>query len=184
MSVQEKGAVTSRPAPPCSRRSTRTVAPSPTIALTHPPMPARGGEVWPLQGQAATSELRGLSLRPAGAGLRRFALPVLRRGGRDQLIEKPSGCGRNRIDGSLEGFLVRPRRLREAAHLANVLERGGPYLSSRSRRLEVVERMDASAHGVSLCRPDDSDDVTLGIVEEPDLDALRHGFGAHHSRPA
>ena len=45
-----------------------------------------------------------------------------------------------------ERSLVRLRRLRRAAHLADVLERGGPHLVLGCRRLEVVERLDVPAH--------------------------------------
>ena len=77
---------------------------------------------------------------------------VLRRGVRDQRVEQPLRRGCDLLDCAREGFLVRLRRLREAADLAHVLERGRLDLVPRRRRLEVVERVDVSAHGRLLRR--------------------------------
>src|SRR5207244_12968675 len=52
----------------------------------------------------------------------------------------------DRVDGPLEGFLVCPRRLREAAHLADVLERRPADLVVGRLGLVVEERVDVPAH--------------------------------------
>jgi predicted ATPase len=56
------------------------------------------------------------------------------------------------LDRALEGLLVRLRRLAVAADLAHVLERRRARLFTARRRLDVVERVDGSAHAESLAR--------------------------------
>src|SRR3712207_76773 len=94
--------------------------------------------------------LGGAALRAPRARLLRLDLPVLRRSARDELVEKRRRRGGDRVDRALEGRLVRARGLGEAADLADVLERGRADLLVRRRRIEVVERVDASAHAESL----------------------------------
>ena len=53
------------------------------------------------------------------------------------------------VDGAVEHGLVRLRRLREAAHLADVLLGCGADLVVGRGRLEVVERLDVPAHAVN-----------------------------------
>ena len=65
----------------------------------------------------------------------------------NELVQKPRRSGGDGVDGALEGDLVRLRRLREAADLPDVLERRVAHLLLGRGGLEVVERMDVSAHG-------------------------------------
>src|SRR5688500_3690253 len=73
-------------------------------------------------------------------------LAVLRRSRRDERVDQPPRRVGDLVDRRLEGRLVRLRRLRDAADLADVLERGAADLVLGRRGLEVVERMDVSAH--------------------------------------
>jgi len=47
---------------------------------------------------------------------------------RDQGVEQPVGRLRDLLDGAVEGLLVEPRRLVEAAQLADELQRSGADL--------------------------------------------------------
>src|SRR3954451_1718232 len=92
----------------------------------------------------------GVTLRGAGLRLGGLCLAVLRRGVRHQVGEQVLRHVRDLFDRAVEGLLVGRRRLREAADLAGVLERGGAGLFGRRRRLEVVERSDVAAHASSV----------------------------------
>src|SRR5438067_13738619 len=83
-----------------------------------------------------------------GAGTRpfRLELAVLRRRGGHELAEQPPRRCRDLVDRAGERLLVRLRGLREAADLADVLERGRVDLLLRRGRLEVEEHMDVPAH--------------------------------------
>src|SRR5207244_5559724 len=87
---------------------------------------------------------------PAALGL---DLAVLRLRGGDERLEQPARGLRHLVDGPRERLLVGARRLREAADLANVLERGVPYFLVGGRRLEVEERVDVSAHAAIVRLP-------------------------------
>src|SRR5262245_4770361 len=96
------------------------------------------------------ARLRGLELAGAGAPLLRLGLTVLRRRrGYELLEEMVRGVG-DGVDRTREGLLVRARRLVETADLAHVLESRGVDLVVGRLGLEVVERLDVSAHGASL----------------------------------
>src|SRR5437764_14059769 len=69
-----------------------------------------------------------------------------RRGGHE-LVEQPDGRRGHGLDRGLEGRLVGPRGLPVAADLAHELERGGARLLLTGAGPDVVERVDASAHG-------------------------------------
>src|SRR3954469_17061349 len=108
-----------------------------------------------------SSELPWPRRSPAGLGSReplggarpsalRLDLTVLRRRVRHEAVDQcPSRFG-DLVDGAGKSFLVRLRRLREAADLADVLERCVANLFLGRDRLEVEERMDVSAHVCSL----------------------------------
>src|ERR687891_751062 len=85
-------------------------------------------------------------LRPR-AGARGLDLTVTRRRVRDELGEQPARGVGDLVDRTGERLLVRARRLREAADLADVLESGLTHLLLGGRRLEVVQRADVPAHG-------------------------------------
>src|SRR5215213_10830885 len=91
-----------------------------------------------------------VSLRGAGLGLGGLDLAVLRRRVGLERLEQVHGGVRDLVDGALEGLLVDLGGLREAADLADVLERGGADLFPGRFRLEVVEGADVAAHTVSV----------------------------------
>ena len=66
------------------------------------------------------------------------------------MVSREGNLGRDGVDRTREGLLVRARRLRETADLAHVLKGGGADLVVGRFRLEVVERLDVSAHAASL----------------------------------
>ena len=83
-------------------------------------------------------------------------LAVLRRRRRHEGCHQTARRGGDLVHGAREGFLVRLRRLGEAADLADVLERGAADLFLGRRRLEVVQRSDVATHSnlsVSGLRP-------------------------------
>src|SRR5829696_7990009 len=89
----------------------------------------------------------GVSLSGPGARLGGLDLAVLgRRGGLQRLEQVPRHV-RDLLDGAVERLLVGLRGLREAADLADVLERGGADLVLGRGRLEVVQRANVVAHG-------------------------------------
>ena len=103
------------------------------------------------RGALPLAALDGLPLEPARAlALRRLDLAVLGRRGGHELAEELRRGGRDRIDSALERLRVGLRRLREAADLADVLERCVVHLFLGRRRLEVVQSVDVSAHGEEL----------------------------------
>ena len=65
-----------------------------------------------------------------------------------QRVQQVRGGVRDLVDRAVERLLVGLRRLREAADLADVLQRGGADLVLGRRRLEVVERADVAAHAI------------------------------------
>src|SRR5215218_9330318 len=88
-----------------------------------------------------------VALGGARAGLGGLDLPVLRRGVGHEPVEQALRRGRDLFDRAREHLLVGLRRLRRAADLAYVLERGGADLVGGGGRLEVVELTDVAAHG-------------------------------------
>jgi hypothetical protein len=94
-----------------------------------------------------------VALRAAGARLGRLGLAVLRRRGRHELVEQPRRRRRDRLDRAVERVLVGLRRLRGAADLAHVLQRGVVRLLAGRGRLEVVEGADVSAHALHAIPP-------------------------------
>src|SRR5689334_1350693 len=72
---------------------------------------------------------------------------VARLGGGDQRTDQPCGARGHLVDRAFKGFLVGLGRHAEAAELAHELQRGGADLLLGGGRLEVVEGLDASAHG-------------------------------------
>src|SRR5207253_4710037 len=92
----------------------------------------------------------GETLGRAGTGPLGLNFAVFRRCGCHELLEQPVRRRCDLVDRPGEGFLVRLRGLCEAADLADVLERGVADLLVRSGWLEVVERVDVSAHAVIL----------------------------------
>src|SRR5215210_9019418 len=86
------------------------------------------------------------ALLGAGPASLRLDLAVLRRRIRHEIGEEVHRGVRDLVDRSVKGFLVRVRRLREAADLADVLQRRRPDLVVGRGRLEVEERLDVSAH--------------------------------------
>src|SRR5690242_11174336 len=91
-----------------------------------------------------------VALPGLGPALLRLDLAVLRRGSRHELLEQVLGHVGDLVDGTVEGVLVRARRLGRPADLAHVLQRGVVDLLRRGGRLEVVERADVAAHASSL----------------------------------
>ena len=85
-----------------------------------------------------------------GATASGFLLTVTRRRDRHQSAEQPRRRGGDFVHGPCKRRLVRLRRLRRAADLADVLERSGAHLVLGGGRLEVVQRADVPAHGRSL----------------------------------
>src|SRR5581483_9024437 len=87
---------------------------------------------------------------PSAFVLGRRGDALARRRARLELAEEaPRDLG-DLVDGSLERGLVRLRRLAVAADLPHELERRRPGLVLVGGRLDVVERLDRSAHGFSL----------------------------------
>src|SRR5262249_38133043 len=84
--------------------------------------------------------------RRPGARLRGFDVAIARWSGRDQGVEQLMGCARHPVHGAGERDFVRPRRLREAAQLADELEGRRADLRVRRRRPEIVERLDVATH--------------------------------------
>src|ERR1700734_3333720 len=89
----------------------------------------------------------GLADLPALARLVSLSFPGAH--GRPGLEGSEHALGRvgHLLDGALESRLVGARGLLQAAHLAHVLNGGGPDLLFRRWRLEVVEDADVPAHG-------------------------------------
>src|SRR5215210_7403838 len=85
------------------------------------------------------------ALLGAGPASLRLDLAVLQRRIRHEIGEEVHRGVRDLVDRTVEDFLVRVRRLREAADLADVLQRRRPDVVGRGR-LEVEERLDVSAH--------------------------------------
>src|SRR6476661_6310622 len=79
-------------------------------------------------------------------------LAVLRRRARGQVLEQVLRRVGDGLDRLVERGLVGLARLRAAADLADVLQRGGPDLIARGRRLEVVELADVAAHASTVGR--------------------------------
>src|SRR5882724_10295516 len=130
------------------RTSFVTQRPSRTFTTNQPSV--AGARPPSVSSSRASSTIRRLGRREplgrSGASSLRLDLAVLRRRGRHELVEQPLGRCSDLVDRAGEGFRVRLRRLREAADLADVLERGVADLLVCGGWLEVVERMDVSAH--------------------------------------
>ena len=82
----------------------------------------------------------------AGPGLGGLDLAVARRRGGHERGEQAARRGGDLLDGPVERGLVRLRRLRRAADLADVLERGRLDLLGCGGRFEVMENTDVSTH--------------------------------------
>ncbi len=82
-------------------------------------------------------------------GFRRLYFAIARRAVRHESIEEGPGRLRHLVYRSSEGGFVDSGRPGEAAQFSDELERRRPYLLLRGRRLEIVQRFDASAHARS-----------------------------------
>src|SRR5262249_5365467 len=67
-----------------------------------------------------------------------------------ECCKEPGGRLCDLFDGALERVLIRLRRLREPADLADVLQRRAANLFLGRRRLEVVQRADVATHWALL----------------------------------
>src|SRR5690606_36366568 len=86
-------------------------------------------------------------IAPSGSGLalRRLLLAVLRRSGRDELVEQTPGHLCDLGHGPVEGRLVRPGRRVRSADLSHELQGRVAALFIGRGRLEVVQRDDVAA---------------------------------------
>src|SRR5438876_10852802 len=134
------------------RTSFVTQRPSRTFTTNQPSVAgARPPSVSSSRASSTTRRLRGGEpLGRSGAGPFGLDHAVLRRRGRHELVEQPLRRRSDFVDRAGESFRVRLRRLREAADLADVLQRGVADLLVRGGWLEVVERVDVSAHAYIL----------------------------------
>src|SRR6266566_5710595 len=126
------------------RPSQTLITNQPSVAGARPPS---------VSSRRASSTIRlrrGETLGRSGTGPLGLNFAVFRRCGRHELLEQPLRRRCDLVDRPGEGFLVRLRGLREAADLADVLERGVADLLVRSGWLEVVERVDVPAHAAIL----------------------------------
>src|SRR6266511_3689571 len=87
-----------------------------------------------------------VALTGASACARGLAFAVARLRRRHELVQQARRRLSNYVDRTGEGSFVRLRRLREAADLAHVLQRGGPDLLIGRRRVVVVEGVDVATH--------------------------------------
>src|SRR5947209_6708659 len=87
---------------------------------------------------------------PARLRLLSLLLSLADGGGSAEVTEQLRGRFRHFADGALERFRIGGRRLREARHLAHVLQRGGADLLLGGGRLEIVEDADVPAHASIL----------------------------------
>src|SRR6266511_4114500 len=83
---------------------------------------------------------------PRASSPRDLSLAISGRRGRHQFVEEPLRRVCDSVHCPVESLGVRLRRLREAADLAHVLQGGGVDVLFPRRWLEVVERLDVSAH--------------------------------------
>src|SRR5690606_36934843 len=102
----------------------------------------------------ASASLGRLGIPHAGIALFRslacllcLDLAVAGRGIGLERIEQPAGGLLHVVDGTVEGHFVRLGRMREAAQLANELQRRSANLVLRCRWLEVEQGANVSAHG-------------------------------------
>src|SRR5437868_13769908 len=86
------------------------------------------------------------SLRRPGAGPLRFDLPIARRRVAHQGMKQMLGGMGYVMNRAVERFLVRFRRIRETAQLANELERRRADLIVSGRREKVMKGFYVSAH--------------------------------------
>jgi hypothetical protein len=89
-------------------------------------------------------------LRRAGARLGGLDGAIARRRVGDEAAEQLVRRLRHRLDGAVEGGLVRLGRPIEAAQLAHELQRRGADLLIGGGRLEIMQGPDIAAHGASL----------------------------------
>ena len=87
----------------------------------------------------------------AGAAALRLDLAVLRRRGRDEVVEEMLREVSDLVHGTVEHRLVGLRRLVHAADLAHVLQRRGVNLLGGRGWIEVVESTDVPAHASMVC---------------------------------
>src|SRR5262249_25581821 len=81
------------------------------------------------------------------AGARGDDLAIARRSLRHERVDQAPGHDRDLVNGLVEDGLIGLRRFREAAELADELQRRCPDLLVGRGRIEVEERLDVSAHG-------------------------------------
>src|SRR5580693_3832990 len=86
------------------------------------------------------------SFGAARLGFCRFFFAIFRSGGGFERLQKPGGCRSNFIDGSEKRGFVGLGRFVEARDFPHKLEGGGADLFRSYRRIEIVERLDISAH--------------------------------------
>src|SRR4029453_8358860 len=86
------------------------------------------------------------SLRCTSACALCLDLAILRRRRGDERVDQTLRCSSNLVDSTCEGFLVGPRGLREAADLADVLQRRVTEFLGCCRRLVVEQCVDIAAH--------------------------------------
>src|SRR5690348_6988952 len=101
-------------------------------------------------------------LRGPGACPGRFHLAIARVGCGDQGIDESPRTGGNFLDGAIEGCAVGFGRTVEAAELPYELQRGGPNLFVRRRRLKIEKRLDVPAHRLSP--PDPSATASFRMI--------------------
>ena len=125
-----------------------------------------------------TRALRGAAPKRFSARARAFAASTSRSRGGAFVTRSSSRCAVmwaiSSTARSNDG-LVRLRRLRRPAHLADVLERGCADLVLRRGRLEVVERLDVPAHDPRLARSAGRARGRLARTPSPTSPADRHG---------
>src|SRR6185436_20637764 len=108
----------------------------------------------------------GEALRGSRTGPFRFDLAVLWGCRRHECVEQSMRSRGDLVDRTRECFLVRLRRLREAADLADELQRGVADLVFRCGRLEVEQGVNVSAHGLNPTvreAPHAASDTTLAL---------------------
>lgn len=89
---------------------------------------------------------RGYWLGEAGFGFGGFQFAIARRGGGFEGAKEAMGCGRDFVDGEVEGSGVGLGWLVKARDFADELKRSGADLVGRDGRIKIEKRFDAAAH--------------------------------------